>query len=311
MTPESKRTQVARTLGTDAVTAEVVERLAEADVPALVLKGPGFARWLYDDPVDRLYVDTDLLVPPSRRRATERALRQLGFRAVRPGAAYADTWFRVSDGGIVDIHWTLLGVGRSGEATWAAFANDARDISVGRARVRVPGPAATALHAALHAIHHDGSPRTLADLGRALVRFDDEVWGEAVELAAGLDAVTALSAGLRLDSRGSALAERLGLPAGSLVEAELRAAGAPSQAFALRGIWAAPGLARKARLAAYYIVPSRASMQLTRPLARRGAAGLAAAHVVRLVRAALFIPRAVTALRRARRIHRTSSRRGD
>ncbi|MCA1711243.1 MAG: nucleotidyltransferase family protein, partial [Actinobacteria bacterium] len=51
-------------LAVDAQTAEVVQRLHQADVPCLLLKGPSIAGWLYNDGTPRPYGDSDLLVPP-------------------------------------------------------------------------------------------------------------------------------------------------------------------------------------------------------------------------------------------------------
>jgi Uncharacterised nucleotidyltransferase len=45
----------------DAVTTEVVLALREAGIPSVLLRGPAIARWLYEDPTERSYVDTDLL----------------------------------------------------------------------------------------------------------------------------------------------------------------------------------------------------------------------------------------------------------
>jgi Uncharacterised nucleotidyltransferase len=300
--------RVARTLLAEAVAGEVVTRLAEADVPSLVLKGPGFAHWLYDDPARRISGDTDVLVSPAHRRAAERTLGRLGFRAVRPGMSYADTWKRARDGGVVDLHWTILGARASGAETWEAFADDARVLSVAGREVRVPGPGATALHAAVHAIQHDEHPgRPLQELGLALERFEEPVWRDAAALAARVEATDAFAAGLRLDPRGAALADRLGLPRGTLAEAELRAPDAPAQAFALEQILAAPGFGRKVRLLARHVVPSATYMRSTKPLAQRGPAGLTAAYVLRLARATRVAPPAARALRRARRSSSTEA----
>ena len=52
---------------------------ATEPVPALLLKGPAFARWLYDDSRERSYRDIDLLVAPERIAAAGAALSELGF----------------------------------------------------------------------------------------------------------------------------------------------------------------------------------------------------------------------------------------
>src|SRR5690606_23599357 len=68
-----------RTLLIDGTTREVCRSLAAHDVPALLLKGPVTARWLYDVGETRRYRDTDLLISPSDATAAERVLARLGF----------------------------------------------------------------------------------------------------------------------------------------------------------------------------------------------------------------------------------------
>ena len=42
----------------------------------MLIKGPVFARWLYDDPAERPYRDLDLLVAPDRVDAARRTLAE-------------------------------------------------------------------------------------------------------------------------------------------------------------------------------------------------------------------------------------------
>jgi hypothetical protein len=58
--------RVLQALEQDLVTAEVVTALGAASVPAILLKGPTFARWLYAPGETRGYADSDLLVPRDR-----------------------------------------------------------------------------------------------------------------------------------------------------------------------------------------------------------------------------------------------------
>ena len=44
----------------------VLENLANAHIPATVLKGPALARWAYREPRHRTYTDVDLLIPAAR-----------------------------------------------------------------------------------------------------------------------------------------------------------------------------------------------------------------------------------------------------
>ena len=108
---------VARRLGLDATTAEVVEALREGGVRALLLKGPALERWLYPDG-RRRYGDIDLLVPPEGFRHAEGALAELGFQLQFAGArasevpSYERGWRRGSFD--VDLHRSVWGVGAPG-----------------------------------------------------------------------------------------------------------------------------------------------------------------------------------------------------
>src|SRR2546423_12176731 len=62
----------------DAVASDVVARLRQAGVRAVLLKGASFADWLYPNGA-RMYVDVDLLVRPDRAPAAEALLRELGY----------------------------------------------------------------------------------------------------------------------------------------------------------------------------------------------------------------------------------------
>jgi hypothetical protein len=58
---------------------EVIEGFKKAEVPMLVLKGPGLASSIYPNPSLRPSVDIDLLVPPERMRQSRTVLERLNY----------------------------------------------------------------------------------------------------------------------------------------------------------------------------------------------------------------------------------------
>ncbi|MBP7865752.1 MAG: nucleotidyltransferase family protein [Acidobacteria bacterium] len=80
---------------TKATLAKASEVLDGAGVPWVVLKGPQLACTVYPSPVDRDWVDLDLLVPPARFAAATAALAGAGFAPLpgEPGRAATEARF--------------------------------------------------------------------------------------------------------------------------------------------------------------------------------------------------------------------------
>ena len=101
-------------LASRAEVAKVLDALAAAGAPALVLKGAALAYRHYPSPVLRPRADTDLLVAPERRDAAADVLAALGYSK---GAgvegefvSYQATWSRRTAHGAashVDLHWRI------------------------------------------------------------------------------------------------------------------------------------------------------------------------------------------------------------
>ncbi len=277
---------VAQTLLADSVTPEVVQALHAAGIRPVLLKGPALADWLYQDG-SRTYQDTDLLVDPARVEQAELVLTRLGFKHPpvddipldRPWHAHA--WFR--RGRNVDLHRTLIGVRVPPRELWKVLSTRTETTQVGGAEVEILDPPARALHVALHAAQDGTRPGKNAqrDLARALACVPTQVWEEAADLAARLDAVPAFAAGLRLFPAGEALATRLGLPESRSVEVALRASAAPPLSLGFDWLANTPGLRPKLAFLAHKLVPPLAFMQAWTPLAHRGPLGLVAAYLWR------------------------------
>jgi hypothetical protein len=300
----------ARSLGIDAVAAEVVRCLDAAGVPSLLFKGAATARWLYGDGAPRPYDDVDLLVSPATAQAAAAALRRLGFSGeydddapISYGIAlhHASTWQRPGTVAPVDLHGTIAGCRASDERVWRALSSGAEAMTLAGTTVRVPGRSGRLLIVCLHAAAHGtGEPQPIEDLKRALAQTSEQEWRAAVDVARELEAEASFNAGLRLDPLGAGVASRLGLPSEVPAAVALRAGDRPYGSGALFHLRTERGLARKAAVLREALAPSADYLQANYPMARRGRMGRAAVRVLRLGRLLRHLPAASRAVRKAR-----------
>jgi hypothetical protein len=292
------RLRAARRLAYDCTLAEVIDALAERDVTPLLLKGLAFARWLYDEPDERPDGDIDLLVAPNQFAAGRLALGKLGFRKGPAGThaheeKYHEVWIRGGPlPGVVELHRTLFFLAEPPALVWERLSAGAQTIVVAGAEVSVPGAAASALIAALHAIHHGvGYQKPQRDLERAVARVDVETWRAAQVLAEELGVELPFAAGLRLAPGGLALSQQLGLPdvTGSRYF-RLLAITAPDGATGIERLVTTRGLGARLKLLALELVPSPGFMHRWYPVARRGRRGLATAYVGRPFHLVMKLP---------------------
>jgi Uncharacterised nucleotidyltransferase len=301
-------------LAVDAVTAEVVTALRDAGIRPLLLKGPSIAGWLYGDGAARPYGDSDLLVSPGSYRPAENALRALGFRPLgylSQGHVDSQAWLRHSDNASVDLHRSLVGVCASPDVLWEELAVKTETLRVGGIDVEVLGMPGRALHIALHAAQHGvDHERPLQDLGRAIRNVDEQVWREATELARRVDALAAFATGLRLDDpAGRRLVEHLQVPADRPPLVALRAGPDVRAATTLERLASEGPLRARARLLLGALFPSPGYMRKWAggrawPWARtalQGGLGLWLAYIWRLIWLLVRLPRAIAAVRGARR----------
>lgn len=292
--------------------AEITRYLSGRGVRPLLLKGPAFARWLYDDPRQRSYGDLDLLVDPQQFEAAMGGLMELGFEPrsstlrsnERRGFWHAHLVRAGAPGTFpvkVELHHTLALLFESPSVVWRRLTEGAQSIEVAGEPVSVPSAPASALivalHAAQHAIVYGPWLQPLEDLRRAVERSDLETWRAASQLASALHVGPAFAAGLRLEPSGRAIAERLGLG-----QRPLRAArdlAVTPAAVGIDRLIATPGASSRLALLASYLVPSRRFMRHSSPLARRGTLGLVGAYVCRPFQLAWRLPSGVRAWRRA------------
>jgi Uncharacterised nucleotidyltransferase len=275
-------------LAVEETAAQTTRALHSAGIRTILLKGPSFARWLYDSESTRVAVDVDLLIAVADRSAAEAVLAGLGYGAFPSNVAgeeikHAHHWDRDLNEISVDLHLTLPGVGVSNEDAWSVLSRNTEQLLVGGIEMEVLGPAARAMHVALHAAQHGrGFEGPMRDLERALDQLTPEVWAEAAALATRLEAEPMFAAGLGLLEPGRQILARLDQPNPKTVEVVLRATSPPDLALGFDQLASTPGAWSKLAFVARKIVPPAAWMRRGVPLARRGPGGLAAAYVLRL-----------------------------
>lgn len=205
----------------DSASAEAVVALDAAGVAVVLLKGPAIARWLYTDRDPRWYNDCDLLLREVDLEAAGVVLTGLGY-CLRPSppddpalvaSVHSDVWTRVQDNGVLELHWTLVGLEATPRSVWEALSVGTPPIVVGGVEMRCLSERGRALHLALHLAQHGSTSRQPAeDLKRGIAQLDYDVWTGARQLSARLSGDSAFAAGLRACPGGVELAARLQLP---------------------------------------------------------------------------------------------------
>ena len=279
-----------QSLAVDLVTAEVMGGLAEAGVPGILLKGPSVALWLYRGGAGRGYVDSDILVPPESWAVAEEVLASLGFVDPLVDAMTderdptASPWQRPRDHAAVDLHRSLRGVGVAPGDVWRVLSAQTEPMNVAGVAVQVLMPPGRTLNLALHAAHEGiRNAQCVEDLGRALRQLSPQTWERAARLARRLEAESSFAAGLGLLAGGRALATELRLPIPQSAEVRLRVTTPPPLALGFAALDEIPGWRPRLRFIGHNLVPTRAFMRFSTPLARHGPLGLGTAYVWRWI----------------------------
>jgi len=330
---DATRALAFRRLALNSAVAEIAGLFQARGVRPLLIKGPAFARWLYDNPRDRWYNDIDLLVSPSDFEAAKRGLAELRFESLPQNAmhanehsgSYHEEWVRSGALPIpVDLHHTLRSVSAEPTLVWRLLTEDAETIEVSGARIDVPSDVVSALILSLHAANHGigarahdtplnpdwpqpggcvdlnvGGRYARRDLQLAVQRVDVETWRSAAALAQKLGAGPLFAFGLRLDPTGRDLADRLGLSDRMTRPLRLRTSAPPGAAIAIEKLISAHGTSARLRLLAHQLVPSRTYMLTHSALARRGRLGLICAYLWRPFRLMVRLPSGLRAWVRA------------
>ncbi|OHV36073.1 MULTISPECIES: nucleotidyltransferase family protein [Pseudofrankia] len=203
--------RAALALARDAADALLIERLHQAGIRPVLLKGPVTARRLYPGE-HRPRVDCDLLVPPAQFARARAVLVAAGLRPYDP-CPYAQMFGHPS-GQAVDLHWTLPVATVRAERLWAVLSRHIAEFQLGGTVVDALDLPAHACHLAIHAVSVPArSQAARRDLDRAAARIPLAIWREAMGVADELGARPAVAAALRTGSPACrALADALGLP---------------------------------------------------------------------------------------------------
>jgi hypothetical protein len=293
-----ERLRAFRRLSLENALAEITQLLETRGVRPLLLKGPAFAHWLYDDPRERSYRDLDLLVGPDGFDAAMRGLAELSFEResaslrANEGAPHHEKLVRSGAPGtfpvIVELHHTLrLLLSAPPSLVWQRLTEGVQTLEVAGAHVRVPSEAVSALIVVLHASQHGVSGRrAMSDLQRAVDRVDLDIWRKADALAWELGAGPAFAAGLRLDPAGRDVADKLGLGDTTPRAVRLLDPTQPPTASGIELLIATRGAGARLKLLASELVPSPGFMRYSSALARRGRLGLVGAYLWRPIQLA-------------------------
>ena len=304
----------ARSALQDAATAELVSALEGRGIPSILLKGPSIDRLLYGGN-GRSYVDSDVLVAPEGIEPARAELRKLGFSTYIPpyGEApeleHGEAWIRGDSDVMVDLHWTLQGVGVAPAELWRVLADATERMVVARTEVTVLGSEGIAFHVALHAAHHGpANPRSIRDLDQALSVLDARTWRAASALAARLGATELFAAGLRLLPSGRSLAADLGLPDTQSVQTVLLTRSQTTLTFGIERLAQTPGLRGRLALVRRELLPPPAVMREWWPPAARGRVWLLGGYLWRSAWLLVHAGPALIAWRRAVRDSRRGAR---
>jgi hypothetical protein len=241
--------------------------MQDADIPAILLKGPSIARWLYPAG-GRTYVDTDLLVPAPEFSRAETVLRSLGFTEEVPGLHSFEQGVETAfarraelgrgPGGTVDLHRNLPMLPTPDRLLWEAFSAETETVPVGGVELRVLGRTALALHVVVHAVQHGFQFHTDEDLRRAMTVMSADDWRPVAYLAERLGIAGILGFGLRHHPAGAEIADSLTLPFLSPADPWAWMLSAPRGSASLTELWSAPTLRAKAQRIRWTLLPSPA-----------------------------------------------------
>ena len=169
----------------------ILPPLERAGCSPVVLKGAALAVAHYPDPLDRWFVDTDLLVHRDQVDAACIAMADLGYAPLE-GDRYESYYdrhhlHRVMVGpshAVVEIHWDLTVPSSVYNHDPQGVSERAVTVPLGRATCRVASPADQVLHGVSQLVV-DGfnDPRRVLDLAHLAPVLDEEGWALVEELA--------------------------------------------------------------------------------------------------------------------------------
>ncbi len=300
----SRALAVGSNLAADAVAGDVVAAFERRGIPSLLLRGPAIARWLYEEG-ERTYYDVDLLVDPGLLSGAEETLLALGFRGRSLQAtkysspSHAEMWVH-GRSPPVDLHRTIIGVEASDRDLWGLLAEGTESINLQGVEVNALDRPGLLFVVTLHAAQH-GFEAATSDLALALDRVGIDEWREAARLAERAGGLAAFTAGLRMFPEGRQVADCLKMAARPTSETLLRAEVAPDLALGLNWMADLPSARARGGFVISKLFPNPSYMRSISAGARRGRLGLVVAYARRIVWLVTRAPRAMRAVRSARR----------
>ena len=177
----------------------VLGALGEAGVPALPIKGPALASWLFGDPARRTSIDLDVLVAPDALAEAFAVVGRIGFESggkvrglTAAEAEVVATEFQLKDAAFIhpewrvslEIHWRPFrdrGLSTLAEGLAADLRVDTTGLAWRNTRVSAAGAAFVLAHGAMHGYRR---LTWLADAAALSERLDEAAWEEVVALAA-------------------------------------------------------------------------------------------------------------------------------
>jgi hypothetical protein len=177
--------QIARNLLLLDEAGRIATILADADIPALFLKGATLAELAYGDQAVKQTLDNDLLVAPGHVAATIKRLESNGYRVTDPSvpldrkrlSVLIDmvkecTLVRTGNKAMLDLHWRMTSV--KGLLAEPDLTHDLRMVTVGDHRLPTLGDEALMVYLAVHGARHGWSRlKWLVDFNALLARRDE------------------------------------------------------------------------------------------------------------------------------------------
>lgn len=163
------------------------ERLAEAEIRALPLKGPLLAQFLWDDPALRRCRDIDILLPEGEIAKALPILEAAGYRAVSPPSALlrqVELW-NESNRLTLDLHWNITHGELPFQLDFDRLWDERQEISYDGMTFPIASPEWLFMFSSLYLVKSHPWPELLylSDLARLVHRFTHLDWGRIDEIA--------------------------------------------------------------------------------------------------------------------------------